>query len=145
MGFFDKVKELAVKAKCATGFHAGKFVRVPDAPECHYEKTCPDCYEHLNDFRHAYGPSEYVESWTCKQISVCKHCEEKKEKVVHEHYEKVEVDDYCNVKERCIRCRDERVAKKEHSWYESGRDDHAFHETCSRCRETRTRAKTSFK
>jgi hypothetical protein len=145
MGFFEKVKEFATKAKCATGFHAGKFVHVADAPQCHVEKTCPDCYEHLTEKRHSYGDPEYLESWKCEKTRVCNHCAEKSVKVVHERYEVIEIDDYCNVKERCVRCRDTKLGKKEHQWYESGRTDHGIEETCSRCRETKSRAKTSFK
>lgn len=145
MGFFDKVKELAIKAKCATGFHAGTFVRVSGAPECHYEKVCPDCYEHLEQKQHSYGDSVYLNHGSCMKTSLCVHCDAIKEKVVHEAYRNLGVDDYCNVKEECVRCHDVKVKKKEHLWSEDRRDEHSIHESCRRCHEKRSRSKTSFR
>ena len=45
MGFFDKVKSVAMKAKCGAGIHGGDYHNVEGKPKCYFEKTCPDCKE----------------------------------------------------------------------------------------------------
>lgn len=43
MGFWDSIKNAAIKAKCGVGIHGGVFKTPDGKPECHLEKTCPDC------------------------------------------------------------------------------------------------------
>lgn len=144
MGFFDKVKSMAMKAKCATGFHAGSFTSIHGEPKCRLEKTCPDCFEHVTKTSHKYGDWEnYKRHGSCTKERHCVYCDEVDTKVIHEGYVRKGLDDYCTVIEECSRCGDRKKGKEEHMWHKNPgkyEDDHIV-ETCVRCHKERTRAK----
>ncbi|MBF4558930.1 MULTISPECIES: hypothetical protein [Pseudomonas] len=144
MGFFDKIKELALKAKCATGFHAGNFVKVANGPACHFEKTCPDCYEHVTKKEHRYGNGVYTEFSSCEKSWACEYCDHVKKKIEHEGYRDAGMDDNCRVKEECTRCRHTKVEKENHSWHEASRTEDTIVLWCVRCKKEKTRPKNSF-
>lgn len=140
MGFFDKVKALAIKAKCGVGFHAGDFVRAKGGPECKYEKNCPDCGEYVTKHEHAYGEPSYRNHHTCMMVKVCRHCAHENSFEKHEGYVDMGKDDVCKIKEKCIRCGHTQVKREDHTWYEVSRNE--THKTleCLNCkrRETET-------
>lgn len=135
MGFFDKVKELALKAKCGVGLHGGDYSRVANGPACLYEKTCPDCHEHITKYQHEYGEAKYKNHHTCTKVRHCKHCNHEHSEIEHEGYADMGIDDFCKVKEKCIRCGHSQVKREEHVWTEEHRTD--THKTlrCVRCQK----------
>ena len=116
MGLFDIIKNTAIKAKCAAGFHAGEFMPIDEKPECNIEKYCPDCNKHIQGFRHEFSEEEYVNSYSCKMQKKCIYCDEVKERVVHGSFQEIDKDDYCRIKERCTRCNLERTGNTKHDW-----------------------------
>lgn len=131
MSFFNKIKELAVKAKCATGFHSGEFTPIVGKPECNLGKTCPDCNEYIKEIQHKYHPwDDYKQSKSCIKERKCKHCEYINKKTIHEGYQQKKIDDRCNVIMSCVRCGDLRKDGKSHSWHKhSG----SLGTSCVRC------------
>lgn len=104
MGFFDSVKAMAVKAKCATGLHAGEFTKVKDEPECHLGKTCPDCEKYIEKLKHEYSDWKYTNEDDCEQARECVYCQEVETKTVHADYEESGKDSDCCVILKCQRC-----------------------------------------
>ena len=71
MGFFDKVKSVAMKAKCGAGIHGGDYHNVEGKPKCYFEKTCPDCKEIIKKNEHKFGKATYIKENSCKQEKTC--------------------------------------------------------------------------
>lgn len=105
MGLFDKIKNIATKVKCATGFHAGTFTHIDGKPECFFEKTCPDCNKYVTKKNHKYsGWEDYKNPRSCFKEHHCIHCDHKDTKEFHQGYIKKGHDDYCTIIEECRRC-----------------------------------------
>jgi hypothetical protein len=146
MGFFDKVKAAAIKAKCATGFHAGEYAAIEGKPECHFEKTCPDCNKYLTLFKHQfYAEPEYEKAGSCIKAVKCEFCDHIHRETDHVEYTVVGQDDYCRTKERCVRCSHEKVGDAKHSWVRlyDGENETVIY-MCSRCDKKESRKKTKF-
>ncbi|UZM95241.1 MULTISPECIES: hypothetical protein [Pseudomonas putida group] len=139
MGFFDKVKELALKAKCGVGIHGGDYTKASGGPACLYEKTCPDCFDHLTKHKHEYGDFSYKNHHTCTMIRHCVHCAHEDNKVKHEGFAEMGMDDFCKIKEKCIRCGFSQVKKESHTWTEVSRTDTHKRMECFRCNASETR------
>ena len=117
MGFWDKVKSVASSAKCLTGWHGGEYAPIPGKPECHVEKTCPDCHEHVTSVKHKYGDWEYIKFGECRAFHECVYCGEQETSVRHQ-YEKKGKDASCREIERCTNCGDEKLGRAKHNWVE---------------------------
>jgi len=118
MGFWDKVKSVANSAKCMTGWHAGEYTSISGKPECHMEKTCPDCNEYVTKKKHKYSNWKYTNnsySQPCDSIRDCIHCDLQESKVIHE-YEKNGKDSNCRIIEKCKRCGDKKTGSASHNW-----------------------------
>ncbi|MFJ4445598.1 hypothetical protein ACIPZ8_26380 [Pseudomonas sp. NPDC089422] len=135
MGFFDKVKELALKAKCGVGIHGGEYSKVSNGPACLYEKTCPDCFDHLTKHMHEYGEFSYRNHHNCTMSRHCVHCDHEDLKEKHQGFTDAGMDDFCRVKEKCIRCDFTKVKKESHSWIEVSRTDTDKTMSCIRCKK----------
>lgn len=147
MGWLDKVKEVATKAKCATGFHAGDFTQVAGKPKCHLEKTCPDCNKHIEHFAHEIINSEqYDQPSSCVITSKCKHCEFTRSKEVHESFYTVGKDSYCRIKERCSRCGHTRIGREDHTWVKmtGNYSDETEKYSCASCNKEEIRKKVRY-
>ena len=136
MGFFDKVKELALKAKCGVGIHGGEYSKVSSGPACLYEKTCPDCFDHLTKHKHEYDEFSYRNHHNCTMSRHCVHCGHEDLKEKHQGFTDAGMDDFCRVKEKCIRCDFTKVKKESHSWTEVSRTDTDKTMSCIRCKKT---------
>lgn len=139
MGFFDKVKELALKAKCGVGIHGGDYTKSKKGPACLFEKTCPDCLERITKSKHEYGEFAYKNHHTCTMIRHCVHCNHENSKEKHEGFADMGMDDFCKIKEKCIRCGYSQVKKESHSWFEESRTETHSKRVCTRCRKTESR------
>lgn len=118
MGFWDKVKSVANSAKCMTGWHAGEYSHISGKPECHLEKTCPDCNEYVTKKKHKFSDWKYTNnssSKPCDSIRDCIHCDIQETKEIHQH-EKNGKDSNCRVIEKCKRCGDEQLGSESHNW-----------------------------
>lgn len=144
MGFFDKVKDLALKAKCGVGIHGGSYSQAVNGHACLFEKTCPDCGGHITKHEHAYDEAQYKNHHTCTKVKYCRHCNHEHSYLEHERFESMGVDDFCKVKEKCIRCGSTQVKKEEHVWAELRRTDTQKTMQCVRCNKTETRQLTSY-
>lgn len=131
MGFFDKVKELAIKAKCMAGFHGGEFTHITGKPECHLGKICPDCKEHITSFKHSFTDWEYLSSDKCEMRCECILCSEQEFKTKHE-YREDRIDSSCRVIEKCQRCDHEYIGSTRHTWEFSSYKGQVYR-TCKRC------------
>jgi len=155
MGFLDKVTnkvtELAKKAKCATGFHAGTFVPINGQPKCHKEKTCPDCGNHVTAIEHKFPDwksVEYKEYRSCLKKRKCEYCQHEERKEIHEGFENTwKKDDYCFEIEICTRCEHKKRGSEKHIWEKKigNYDDDTVTEYCIDCRKERTRKKIKTK
>lgn len=146
MGFFDKVKSVAMKAKCGAGIHGGDYHNVEGKPKCYFEKTCPDCKEIIKKNEHKFGKATYIKEDSCKQEKTCMHCGHIEKLVKHAEYKQIGVDDRCNVKEQCIRCGDKRVHGTKHSWEKNPTNYNSNTDTfwCIKCGKEETRAKKVY-
>ena len=54
MGFWDSIKNAAIKAKCGVGIHGGNY-KLIDGETCKYSKLCPDCDRTIQTEQHKYG------------------------------------------------------------------------------------------
>lgn len=118
MGFWDKVKSIASSAKCMTGWHAGEYSHIAGKPECHLEKTCPDCNEYVTKKKHKFTEWRYTNnsfSEPCDSVRTCVHCEDQETKIIHQ-YEKNGKDSSCRVVEKCKRCGHEQLGSVSHNW-----------------------------
>ncbi len=68
MGLWDKIKDVALSAKCMTGWHAGEYSHIEGEPECYLGKICPDCGEYITKFNHKFGTSEYLHEYQCDTV-----------------------------------------------------------------------------
>lgn len=144
MGFWDSIKNAAIKAKCGVGIHGGNY-KLIDGETCKYSKLCPDCNRTIQKEQHKYGEENYKYDFKCTTVKKCIDCGAEQEGERHERFVEIAVDDYCNVKERCVRCFTERVHGKRHNWYLSGSSDTYRHYKCSVCGEEKEERKASFR
>lgn len=144
MGLWDSIKSAALKAKCAVGIHGGSY-KLIENETCKYSKICPDCHETIKTEKHQLGKAEYKFDYKCVTVKKCIKCGLEQEGEKHEEYENVDVDDFCNVKQRCRRCGSERTHGKEHSWSSAGSTDthHLFE--CIKCGAKSEEKKVNFK
>ncbi|EKN4209740.1 hypothetical protein ACOZ7A_002314 [Yersinia enterocolitica] len=144
MGLWDNIKNAALKAKCAVGVHGGSY-QLNDGESCKYSKLCPDCSSVIQTEKHLLGNEEYKFEHQCVTIRKCSRCDLEKEGEKHEEYVEIAVDDYCNVKERCVRCYAERIHGKKHSWWpRDSTETHHLYE-CSVCGAKKEERKTNFR
>lgn len=115
MGFWDNVKELAVGAKCAVGWHEGEYGHIKGKPQCYLGKTCPDCGKWVTKEEHIYSGWEYIDYGKCDSIKSCIHCKYQEREIRH-NYKKEGKDSNCIIIEVCSRCRDKKLGKTEHNW-----------------------------
>lgn len=144
MGLFDSIKNIAVKAKCAVGFHAGEFKHIPGEPACHYGKTCSDCNKFVTLFKHKFQDNvDYVNSDSCTKQYRCSHCDFFKETTEHEGYTKTSKDSYCKWKLQCTRCKHEKAGEIDHYWLRDpgSYDDENEQYTCYHCNKKEIRKK----
>ncbi|WP_312347386.1 hypothetical protein [Leclercia sp.] len=141
MGFWDSIKSAALKAKCTVGIHGGNY-KLIEGETCKYSKICPDCHETIKTEKHQLGKAEYKFDYKCLTVKKCIKCGQEHEGEKHEEYENVDVDDFCNVMQRC---RSERIHGKEHSWTSDGSTDthHLFR--CMKCGAKSEEKKVNFK
>ncbi len=143
MGFWDSVKNAAIKAKCTVGIHAGEYTHISGKPLCHVEKTCPDCNKYISNIHHNFSEPEYENPISCVQIAHCIHCNEEKRKTVHEAYERLgyDKDGSCRATEQCVRCRHTRKGDEHHSWHRlpSQYGNSAYTLECIDCGKKETR------
>lgn len=155
MGFFDNiknsgmlnsVKNAAVKAKCASGYHAGKFEPITGMPKCELEKTCPDCDKYVTKTNHSFGEEEYVDPNICEMKKTCIHCGEASTREVHEEFKEIDKDDYCRPKEECTRCGSQRVGEPKHDWFKYAHNstETTVEYSCLRCKKSEMRDKIVF-
>lgn len=143
MGFFDKIKSAAKKAKCKTGFHAGVFSTPEGSPACYFEKTCPDCSKLVTKFKHSYpksweeAPYDHSSGVGCTRIQKCDHCNEIEKRVVHESYRKLGVNGRCEKIIACRRCGHEKKDGYEHNFVREGSDENGnIIMKCLKCNHT---------
>lgn len=119
MGFLDALMDVAKKAKCATGFHGGKFEHIPGAPGCSFEKDCPDCFEYITEQRHKYpeiNSVDYDSYDSCEKTAVCEYCENQLTRVQHDFVSRG-TNGHCEGVEKCSRCGEEKLSGKLfHQW-----------------------------
>jgi hypothetical protein len=133
MGFFDKVKELALKAKCGVGMHAGEYSLATIGPACLLEKTCPDCFEYLTKNSHSYGEDSYKDDHSCIRVRYCKHCNHEDSKTQHAGFSAIGRDDFCKVQEECNRCGFLQAKKEDHNMVEVSRSETHKTMECANC------------
>ena len=118
MGFWDKVKSVAVSAKCIAGWHAGEYTHIQGKPECHTEKTCPDCEKYVTKQIHKFTDWKFTNNSMnnpCDSIRNCIHCNHQEQMIRHQ-YEKNGKDSNCRIIEKCKRCGDEKLGSESHNW-----------------------------
>lgn len=142
MGFFDTLKCLATKAKCLTGFHAGSFKPIEGKPECHVEKTCPDCGEYITSYQHRFADWLYVYMDFCDQERVCNLCGTREQRKEH-HYQVVGIDDRSYEQLQCNRCNERQQGHEKHSWGGWSKQGDKAIRICSRCGAGESRNLTS--
>lgn len=139
MTLWQSVKNIAMKAKCGLGFHAGDFAKVDGRPECYREKTCPDCAELLKKEVHAYPAAwenaayDYGSNLKCAKKQACIHCAKVETRQVHEGFTRVGVNARCRTVEACVRCGEEKLGDEEHSFQLQGRQGDDFLLQCGNC------------
>jgi hypothetical protein len=115
MGLWDMIKSAAVSAKCATGLHAGTFNKISGEPDCHLEKTCPDCNKYLTQIQHKFSKWVYLRDNSCDATRKCCHCEIIENSIVHEWRTTKE---RCQITKHCHRCGSKELGRVEHgTWY----------------------------
>ena len=143
MGFWDSLKTAATKAKCAVGIHAGEFKHISGKPQCHVEKTCPDCDKYISDKMHKFSNLEYEAPGSCVQKASCIHCNEEVRRTVHEGFERIGYgkDGSCRVTEQCVRCSFARKGEEHHSWNRPPTQygNSSYTVQCHDCGKTETR------
>ncbi|MBS6058452.1 hypothetical protein [Mixta calida] len=144
MGLWDSIKNAALKAKCTIGIHGGSY-KVIEGETCKYSKVCPDCHETIKTEKHQFGNAEYKFEYKCVTVKKCLKCGIEQEGEKHEQYVDIDVDDYCNVKQRCMRCHSERVHGKQHSWFSDGSTDTHHLYKCLKCGASSEKRKVNFK
>lgn len=118
MSFWNKLKSVAMTAKCLTGWHAGVYTPIEGKPECNLEKICPDCDSYVTKKKHTFSIWRYtnnINSDPCDSIRDCVHCGFQEEKIIHE-YKKNGKDSSCRIIEKCTRCKDEKLGSESHDW-----------------------------
>jgi hypothetical protein len=115
MGLWDKVKSVALSAKCMTGWHAGEYEHVEGKPLCFLGKTCPDCGEYVTKNKHAYNEWEYFSYDSCNAQRNCIHCNHIEQAVQHQYKEQGK-DESCRIIEVCQRCGDKKIGSAKHNW-----------------------------
>ena len=115
MGFWDKVKSVAVSAKCMTGWHAGDYEHIKGKPLCHMGKTCPDCKKYVTTMKHEYNDWKYLTYDKCDSVKECIHCGHKESEVRHT-FEENGKDSNCKVIKICSRCNLKEVGGARHEW-----------------------------
>ena len=141
-----QIKELANKAKCAAGFHAGVLQKVEGKPECYKEKICPNCSELINESKHQYPDLkslDYDEYGSCKKTLRCLHCQFEKYKIDHHGFSHVGFNGKCEEIEKCARCNEEKTSfLSVHEWVKVGINGHCEEiEKCARCKKERNAGK----
>lgn len=119
MGFFDTLKKVALSAKCLTGWHGGNYNSIKGKPQCHLEKTCPDCKEYITKIDHKYGGWKYLNYDNCEAEKECIYCREIKREIVHNYKERGK-DSNCRIIEICEHCQDEKLGSTKHNWIRLG-------------------------
>ena len=140
MGFWDSVKDVALKAKCGLGFHDGKMAPTPGKPACHLSMTCADCHKLIETKQHSF-PRQWSDAdfdWTsnvgCMRIQRCTLCEEQLSQVEHEGYYTAGKNASCREVKKCPRCGHEKLGDEDHSWYRmSGNQDGSVNVRCGGC------------
>ena len=143
MGVWDSIKKVAAKAKCGIGFHGGTFATPEGMPQCHLEKICPDCGEHIVEKRHAYAldwnnaPFDPQTPTKCTRHQNCIHCGEIQQKEVHEAYRKERKG--CELLLVCTRCGDVESEGYEHEYEKLGINAKCqVVSKCRNCGDTKT-------
>ncbi len=146
MGFLDTIKNAALKVKCAAGFHGGSYTPIEGLPKCNLEKDCPDCGKHITVVEHSFPEEKYKNAHSCVKSTSCIHCGEVSERMDHENYEEIDIDDHCRVKERCTRCNHEKTGNVRHTWAKNAHNSTDTHVEywCVRCSKSEMREKKSF-
>lgn len=67
MGFWDSIKNAAIKAKCGVGIHGGNY-KLIDGETCKYSKLCPDCNRTIQKEQHKYGEENYKYDFKCTTV-----------------------------------------------------------------------------
>lgn len=144
MSFFNTLKNMASKAKCATGFHSGKFTQINGEPECFYEKTCPDCDKYLTKKTHKYSNwNDYKKPRNCFKDRECIYCDHTETKEFHAGYRQKGKDDYCTIIEECGRCGHTKKGREEHMWVKmpGNYEDEHVRFSCASCNKEKMRRK----
>lgn len=145
MGFWDSIKNAAIKAKCGVGIHGGVFKTPDGKPECHLEKTCPDCNtiiekkEHKYNFEWDEAPFDIYSKLRCTRIQSCIFCGEVAKKEVHGEYKKLGVNASCQVVMACTNCGHEKTDGYEHVFLREGVEDGKIIMKCVNCGFTEKR------
>lgn len=139
MGLWDAVKRVALSTKCATGFHSGEWSPIAGEPECHLEKTCPDCDKYLTKIEHNFDSWQFLKEKSCDSIRSCIYCNEKQNSVRHYSWVTEKID--CKIYRECERCKTREFVKTEHGpWYAGiAHPDGMQDFTCSGCGITEER------
>lgn len=115
MSFWSLLKDVALSAKCATGWHAGDWRHIPGRPECSFEKTCPDCHKHVTTKKHVYNDWRKINYSTCNSVRECIHCGSTEENVIHE-FENHGKDEHCHLIRKCRDCGVKERGREDHEW-----------------------------
>lgn len=144
MGLWDSIKNAALKAKCSVGIHGGVY-KIIEGETCKYSKVCPDCNETQKTEKHRLGKAEYKFEYKCIMVKKCLTCGAEQEAEKHEEYVDVDIDDFCNVKQRCVRCNSERIHGKKHTWSSNGSTATHNLMICQKCGAKSEEKKVNFK
>lgn len=118
MNFLAKIKNITISAKCLSGWHSGSYLRMKNKPQCHLEKTCPDCGKYIAKKDHAFTRWKHVNELTCNAERECIHCNHIETKMMH-GYERVGKNPVnCKVIRHCVRCNDKQIGQAEHNWFQ---------------------------
>ena len=115
MGFWDKVKDVAIAAKCMTGWHGGEYEHIQGRPLCYLGKTCPDCHEYITKTKHDFTEWEYKSYSNCDAVRECIHCQAQEASVIHT-YEETGKDSNCRIIKICSRCGKQELGSTQHDW-----------------------------
>jgi len=126
MSFWDKIKDIAMSAKCMTGWHGGNYTPIKNKPQCNLEKTCPDCGEYVTTIKHKfsdwkfpnrYAPvtSMYEAKFICQAEKKCIFCDKVEHKIIHNLYEDGK-NSNCKIIKKCKYCSHEELGATKHNW-----------------------------
>jgi len=133
MGLWDKVKSVAMSAKCMTGWHAGEYTSIEGKPKCNLEKTCPDCNKYMTKISHKMSSWNYLFDRKCDAVCHCIHCNFEVIEVRHNYHE-VRQGTECRYIDTCDRCGDMKQSKIRHNYEERGKDSNCrIIEVCKDC------------